>query len=253
MPPVIRVLPDKEQICREAAEQFVRLARAAIAARGRFLVALSGGSTPRRLYELLADEPARGQVDWSKVQFFWGDERCVPPDDPQSNYRMAHEAMLAKLPLAADQVHRMPAERPDRDAAARDYQAEIARVFGADSNSPPPPFDLIHLGMGPEGHTASLFPHTPALNETGRWVVAQYVPKVQMDRMTFTPPMLNAGSHVTFLIAGSEKADALAHVLEGLPEPDEYPAQLVRPRGELLFLIDNAAAAKLKGASEKYR
>ncbi len=247
MPPVIRVLPDQQQVCRTAAEEFIRLARAAIAARGRFLVALTGGSTPRPLYEMLAREPDRGQVDWAKVQFFWGDERCVPPDDPRSNFRMAHEAMLSKLPLTPGQVHRMPAERPDRDAASREYQEEIARVFGVAADGPPPAFDLIYLGMGPEGHTASLFPHTPALNETARWVVAQYVPKVHMDRMTFTPPLLNAGAHVTFMIAGSEKADAVVHVLEGDPEPDEYPAQLVRPRsGELLFLLDTAAAAKLK-------
>lgn len=246
MPPVIRILPDKEQICRDAAEEFVRLSRAAITARGRFTVALSGGSTPRGLYELLASEPARGQVDWAKVQFFWGDERCVPPDDPQSNYRMAHEAMLAKLPLTPAQVHRMPAERPDHDAAARDYQAEIARVFGISPDAAPPSFDLIYLGMGPEGHTASLFPDTPALKESVRWVVVQYVPKVKMDRMTFTPPLLNAASHVTFLIAGADKAAALAQVIEGVPAPNEYPAQLVRPKGELLFLIDTAAAANLK-------
>src|SRR5262249_20667317 len=158
--PIIRQYSDKEQVSRAGADEFVRLARAAIASRGRFTVALSGGSTPKRLFELLADKPYRDQVDWPRVEIFWGDERSVPPDNAESNYRMAHEAMLAKVPLATDHIHRMEAERTDRDQAARDYQATIARVFGVAPGGPAPAFDLILLGMGPDGHTASLFPQT---------------------------------------------------------------------------------------------
>jgi 6-phosphogluconolactonase len=244
--PILRTFPDKSAIFAAAADEFVKLGREAIKSGGRFTVALSGGSTPRGMYELLAAEPHKSQVDWSKVQFFWGDERSVPPDDKDSNYRMANEAMLAKLPLASGQVHRMEAERADRDQAARDYQAEIARVFGIAADGPPPVFDLILLGMGPEGHTASLFPHTTALHETERWVVVNFVPKFKTDRMTFTTPILNRAANVVFLIAGADKAESLAEVLEGARNPEEYPSQLIQPDpGRLLFLMDSAAAAKL--------
>src|SRR5438034_5611470 len=199
--PTIRHFADAEAVSRAAAEEFVRGARDAVAARGMFTVAMAGGSTPRRLYQLLADAPFRSQVDWSKVQFFWGDERGVPPDHKDSNYRMANEALLQKLALPAGQIHRMPAERADRDAAARDYQAEIARAFGVSPQGEPPVFDLVLLGMGPDGHTASLFPHTEALKDRTRWVVPNYVPKFDAWRLTMTPLILNRAGAVIFLVA----------------------------------------------------
>jgi len=246
MSATIRILPDKEAIFRASADEFVRLAKGAVAAGKRFTVALSGGSTPRGLYELLTTPAYKSQVDWSKVEFFWGDERSVPPDNKDSNYRMAKEALLSKLPIAAQQVHRLQAERSDRDQAARDYQNEIATVFGVSPDGPPPAFDLILLGMGPDGHTASLFPHTTALKETKRWVVVNHVAKFNTDRVTFTTPLLNRASHVTFLAAGADKAAPLFEVLEGPPNSDEYPSQLIQPVGELLWLIDKSAAANLK-------
>jgi len=241
----IRVVADKEAVSRTAAEEFVRLAKEANAARGRFVVALSGGSTPRRLYQLLADAPFRGQVDWPTVQLFWGDERSVPPDHPDSNYRMTREAMLDKLGLAAGQVHRLLAERPDRDAAAQEYQNEIAQVFGVPADGPPPAFDLALLGMGPDGHTASLFPHTEALKETRRWVAPNFVPKFDTWRMTFTRPMLNRAANVLFLVAGEDKTDRVVQVLEGPADPDGLPSQSI-DGASTVWLLDRAAAAKLK-------
>ena len=244
--PVVRRFADAEAVSRAAAEEFVRRAAEAVQARGRFTVALSGGSTPRRLYQLLASEPYRGQVDWGRVEVFWGDERSVPPDDKESNYRMAREAMLAALALPAGHVHRMEGERTDRDTAAREYQDEIARAFGADPNGEPPAFDLVLLGMGPDGHTASLFPHTAALGETKRWVVVNHVPQHHTDRMTLTYPVLNRAREVLFLVAGPDKAEPLAEVLQGPPDPQRLPSQRVRPAdGQLLFFVDRAAAARL--------
>ena len=246
-PPIIRVFPDAEAVSRAAAEEFVRRASDAVAARGRFTVALSGGSTPKHLYELLAAPALRGQVDWNRVEVFWGDERCVPPDDPESNVHMARAAMLSHLPIPPERVHRMEAERPDHDAAARDYQATIARVFGHDADGPPPAFDLILLGMGPDGHTASLFPHNPALDEKTRWAVAVHdAPKPPPDRMTLTYPVLNAAYEVLFLVAGADKADRLAEVLEGPPDAKRLPSQGVRPEnGRLAWFLDRPAAARL--------
>lgn len=246
MPATIRILPNKEAIFAAAADEFVRLAREAGTARGKFTVALSGGSTPRGLFELLTTDAYKAQVDWPKVQFFWGDERSVPPDNKDSNYHMAREAMLAKLAIPEAQIHRIQAERSDRDQAARDYETQIAKVFGVKADGPPPAFDLILLGMGPCGHTASLFPHTTALQETQRWVVVNHVAKFNTDRVTFTRPLLNNAGHTLFLVSGADKAAALAEVLEGKPNSDEYPSQLIQPTGELVWLIDSAAAAQLK-------
>lgn len=245
--PVVRTFPDAEAVSRAAAEEFVRCAAEATRARGRFVVALSGGSTPRRLYQLLAGPPYRGQVEWARVQVFWGDERSVPPDDKDSNYRMAREALLGPLGLLPGHVHRMEAERADRDTAAREYQDEIARAFGVDAHGEPPAFDLVLLGMGPDGHTASLFPHTAALGETKRWVVVNPVPQHQTERMTLTYPVLNRAREVLFLVAGPDKAEPLAEVLQGTPDPQRLPSQRVRPAdGQLVFFVDRAAAARLK-------
>ncbi len=253
--PTLRQFADAEQISRAAAAEFVRLAREAIAARGRFTVAMAGGSTPKRMYELLADEPLRDEVEWSKVEFFWGDERAVPPDHKDSNFLTADEALLRKLALLPERVHRMQADRADRDAAAADYQRELARVFGADPNGPPPAFDLVLLGMGPDGHTASLFPGNAALRETNRWAVpVAHAPKPPPDRLTLTYPILNAARQVLFLVGGADKAPVLAEVLEGCDDAERLPSQSVRPtEGKLTWFLDRAATARLKAPPETVR
>jgi 6-phosphogluconolactonase len=240
----IAVYPDTNTLSQQAAQFIVRLANESIVTRGRFSIALSGGSTPKVLYGLLGSEPYRDQIDWSKVDIFWSDERCVPPDSADSNYRMAREVLLNRVPLSSQQVHRMPADQPDRDAAAQAYTHEMRQSFGTGDI---PHFDLIQLGMGPEGHTASLFPHQSSLHEQQRLVMYVNVPKPPPPRLTFTPPILNAARHVLFLVTGAEKADAVQAVLEGDYNPEEYPAQIVRPAsGEVVWMLDEAAAGKLK-------
>ena len=239
----IGIYPDINSLSHEAAQFIVRLANEATVSRGRFSIALSGGSTPKALFGLIATEPYLGQINWPSVEIFWADERCVPPDDAESNYAMAKEVLLSKIPIQPRQVQRMPAEKADRDAAAQEYTLEMQRVF---STNGIPAFDLIQLGMGPEGHTASLFPHQPALHEQRRLVMPVSVPKPPPLRLTFTPPILNAPRHILFLVTGSEKADAVQAVLEGPYQPDEYPAQIVRPtNGEVTWMLDTAAAGKL--------
>lgn len=240
----IAIYPDIDTISRQAAGYVVRLAQEAIVTRGRFTFALSGGTTPGKLYGLLTSEPYRSQIDWSQVHIFWSDERCVPPEDPESNFHLAQQVMLSHLSLRPEQIHRVPADAPDRNAASQAYAAEMQRVFGTNDV---PSFDLIQLGMGPEAHTASLFPHQPSLHEQQRLVIPVSVPKPPPDRLTFTPPLLNAARNVLFLVTGAEKADALQAVLEGDYAPDEHPAQIVQPRqGEVTWMVDTAAAQKLK-------
>ena len=242
----VRVVDDLPAVARAAAERFVALGREAANARGGFTVALSGGSTPRALFRLLAAEPLRSQVAWDRVELFWGDERCVPPDHADSNYRMTRENLLDAVPVPPAHVHRIEAERPDHAAVAAAYEAEIARVLGGTPGGTPPAFDLVLLGMGPDGHTASLFPGTTALGERRRWVVANHVPKFQADRITLTYPILNRGAHVVFMAAGADKTPVLREVLEGPPDPTRLPSQGIRPvGGGLLWLVDRAAAAQL--------
>jgi 6-phosphogluconolactonase len=239
----IAIYPDIDTLSHDAAQHIVRIANESIATYSRFTMALSGGTTPRKTYELLGSEPYSRQINWTLVHIFWGDERCVPPESPDSNYRMAHEALLSKIPIPAVQVHRMLANKPDRDAASQEYVEEMQRVFATDDI---PSFDLIQLGMGPEGHTASLFPHQEALHEERRLVMPVSVPKPPPDRLTFTPPLLNAARNILFLVTGSDKADALHAVLEGSYQPDEYPAQIVRPpNGEVVWMVDTAAAQNI--------
>ena len=239
----IAIHPDLDTISQQAAAYITRIAREAIVTRGRFTLALSGGNTPKMLYSLLASEPYSSQIDWQLVDIFWSDERCVPPDDPESNYRMAQEVLLSRISIPVPQVHRMPADRADREAASLDYTRDMQRVFGTNGV---PDFDLLQLGMGPEAHTASLFPHQPSLHETQRLVMPVTVPKPPPDRLTFTPPILNAAHHVLFLVTGADKADALRAVIEGPPNPDEYPAQIVRPtNGEVTWMVDSAIAQKI--------
>lgn len=239
----IAIYPDTDSLSHEAAQYIVRVAQESIVTHGRFTLALSGGNTPKKLYGLLGEEPYASQIDWNLVEIFWSDERCVPPDSPDSNYRMAQEVLLSKVPIPASQIHRVPAEEADRAAASLKYAQEMQRVFGT---SRVPSFDLIQLGMGPEGHTASLFPHQPSLHEQQRLVMPVTVPKPPPPRLTFTPPLLNAATRVLFLVTGADKVDAVQAVLEGDHQPDEYPAQIVQPpRGDVTWMLDNAAAAKL--------
>ncbi|GCF07063.1 6-phosphogluconolactonase [Dictyobacter arantiisoli] len=237
------IFSDVAQLSEAAAEYIVRVAQESIAARGRFMLALSGGSTPRKLYAMLAEEPYRNQIDWSKVEFFWSDERCVPSDDAESNYHLAQQVMLSKLQVAESQIHRVPADEADRDAASLAYAQEMQRAFGTTGV---PRFDLIQLGMGPEGHTASLFPHQASLEESDRLVMPVTVPKPPPPRLTFTPVLLNAAIHTLFLVTGAEKEEAVQAVIEGPYQPEEYPAQIVRPTaGEVTWMFDTAAAARL--------
>jgi 6-phosphogluconolactonase len=237
------IYPDADTLSHEAAQYVVRIAQESIGTHGRFTFALSGGSTPKKLYSLLGSEPYRSQIDWSRVDLFWSDERSVPPEDEESNYHMAQQVLLSNIPIPANQVHRMPADQADGDAASLAYTRDMQNTFGTDGV---PSFDLIQLGMGPEGHTASLFPHQPSLHEQQRLVMPVVVPKPPPPRLTFTPRILNAAKHVLFLVTGAEKADAVHSVLEGDYQPDEYPAQIVQPvKGEVTWMLDKEAAGKL--------
>jgi len=242
----IEVLATAADLFDAAAEEFVRTARTAIGAQGRFTVALSGGSTPKALYSLLAANYA--DFAWNRVFLFFGDERHVPPTDPDSNYRMVHESLLTKIAIPAENVFRVPAENPDAAAAASDYEVQLRRFFELRPGDRPgefPRFDLILLGLGPDGHTASLFPDSAALDESSRLVVANWVAKFNTYRITFTFPVLNRAAEVMFMAIGADKADMLYKVLEGKSIPP-LPSQRVQPSdGNLLWMLDEAAAAKL--------
>jgi 6-phosphogluconolactonase len=246
-PPRARVYADAEALARGAAQELAQAAQEAIAAHGRFAVALSGGSTPRRMLERLAEPPLRERVDWSRTHLFWGDERSVPPEHPDSNYRMTKQALLVHVKIPERNVHRLEAERVDREAAARDYEKVLAAVCGGTPGGLPPVLDLILLGMGADGHTASLFPHTAALAEREHWVVSNHVPQLGTDRVTFSVPLINRGARVRFLAAGADKAERLHEVLEGPREPERLPSQLVAPEaGPAIWMLDRAAARKLE-------
>lgn len=234
----VRVYEDTRKLAEAAASKFVELAQRSIEERGRFAVALAGGSTPRVAYELLA-ERYREDLDWSRVHVFFGDERNVPPDDEDSNFRMARKALLDHV--FAGGVYRMPGEQKPEEAADL-YEGALEEFFGAEG---PPVFDLVLLGIGEDGHTASLFPHTPALDERERWAAANPVEKLGTTRITLTLPVLNAARAVLFLAAGEGKAEALREVLDGDADPHEYPAKLVRPEGEINWMLDPAAAGQL--------
>jgi len=242
----IVILADLDQASREAAERLVKIARDAIAARGRFTLALTGGSTPATLFSLLASEAYRDRIEWGKTIVMWSDERCVPPDHPDSNYGMARDLLLSKVSVPAGNVHRMRGEISPAQAAL-EYEQTVRREIRTLAETGTPVFDLVLLGMGPDGHIASLFPGTLAIHEQTRLVVSHLVPKLAVQRITFTSPLINAAAHVVFLVAGQAKADALRAVLEGDFRPDTLPAQIVRPlTGQLTWLVDRAAAAKLR-------
>jgi 6-phosphogluconolactonase len=246
----IEVLANATDLFHAAAEEFFRAARTAIGTQGRFTVALSGGSTPKALYSLLAANYA--DFAWNRVFLFFGDERHVPPTDPESNYRMVQESLLTKITIPAENVFRVPGENPDAAAAAAEYEAQLRRFFELRSQVRPgdrggefPRFDLILLGMGPDGHTASLFPDSPALDEASRLVVANWVAKFNTHRITFSFPVLNHAAEVMFMASGADKADMVHQVLEAKNTPP-LPSQRVQPSdGRLLWMVDEAAAGKL--------
>jgi 6-phosphogluconolactonase len=234
----IEVAPDASSLAARAAEKFIHLAGDALQTGSQFTVALAGGSTPQRMYTKLTG----AQVDWERVHFFWGDERCVPPDHADSNYHMANEALLNHIPIPPGNIHRIHGELPAEEAA-RDYEDELRRFFSKAT----PRFNLVLLGLGGDGHTASLFPGTPAVWEKRRWVVAvahNVPPPPLVERVTLTLPVLNAAAQVLFLVSGVEKAERLAQVLHGPIHPDLLPAQAVKPvNGAILWMVDRAAAA----------
>jgi 6-phosphogluconolactonase len=247
IPSSVIVSDDKNQLAMDAAARVTQLARDAVSERGRFRVALSGGSTPRALYQLLADptNTYRPQMPWMTTDFFWTDERHVPPQDADSNFRMVNEAMLASVNAPAENIHRVHAEEEQAEIAAEQYETTLREVFGSDSVQVPV-FDLILLGIGTEGHTASLFPGSPLLHEKKKWVGAAWVEKLSTDRISMTLPLLNNGRSVIFLVSGPEKANILRVVLTGDKTPEIYPAQAIEPtHGELLWLVDRDAAAEL--------
>jgi len=227
---MIEIYSDANELALAAAEYFV--------AQCPETVALSGGSTPKLMFQVLAEQ-FRDEVSWDKVQFFWSDERHVPPDDPESNYRMANEALLSHVPVSADNVHRIRGENPDAAAVASEYEQTIIQV----TNQTLPRLDLIFLGLGTDGHTASIFPGSEVLHETKRLVAAPYVEKFKSYRITMTLPLLNNGASVVFLVSGAEKAEIVREVLQG---ERKYPAQAVNPtQGELIWMLDKDAASKL--------
>jgi 6-phosphogluconolactonase len=245
-----KVVPDAAALAAEAAERFTHAAEAAVARRGRARIAVSGGSTPKAAFHLLADaaQPWRARMPWEKLDLYWVDERCVPPDHPDSNYRMTREALLDLVPLPPAQVHRMEGELEPEAGAAR-YESLLRNTFrleGAES----PRFDLIALGMGPDGHTASLFPHTEAIHAMGGLVAANYVPQKEMWRITLTWPVINQASEVFFLIGGADKAEVLKDVLTGPRDPETLPSQLIWPASGILSLVVDKAAATLLPAPD---
>jgi 6-phosphogluconolactonase len=245
----VRILPDAAAIAKRAAQKFIEIASAAVAQKGSFEVALSGGSTPKALYSLLVNDPAlRAQVPWDKMYAFFGDERHVGPDDELSNYRMARESLFSKSPLKPAQIFRIKGEFSEAEQAAQDYEQQIRAHFRLRAGEFPR-FDLLFLGMGDEGHVASLFPGTKALHEQKRIAVHNWVGKVLMDRITLTGPAINNAANVIIMATGAAKAPALTAVLERVYEPEQLPAQLVHPvNGKLLWLVDPAAGSMLTQA-----
>ena len=243
----LQVEPTPDALTTLAAKGVVFWAKKAIERRGVFHLALSGGNTPKALYQRLAAPPYLHQLAWERVHLWWGDERFVPSDHPDSNYKMAYDALIGKVPIPSRNIHRVRTELGAAEAAA-EYEAEIAASV---AGSPLPVFDLILLGMGEDGHTASLFPHTPALEAGERLVVSQLVPRLNAQRITFTAPLINAADTVFCLVSGSGKAETLRQVLLGDYRPRALPAQLIAPtQGKLFWMVDAAAAAQVAaGAS----
>lgn len=235
---MIQSFPTPEALADAVARHVITVAADAISTGGRFTLALSGGSTPRAAYQRLATGDLAHLLDWGRVHVLWGDERCVPPDDPQSNYRMAKEALLDRVPIPPEHIHRIRGEDEPQEAAA-DYEDELRSLNGS--------LDLVLLGLGEDGHTASLFPGQPAVHEAEYWVMAVPAPTGDMWRVTLTPAVLNLAKNVTFVVSGASKAPRLAQVLEGPFNPDLLPAQAIRPiHGRLTWMVDEPAAGEVR-------
>lgn len=241
----ILICLDAAELSQKAAERFVALANEASASSGRFTAALSGGSTPKTFYSLLATPGFADRIPWPKVHLFWGDERCVPPEHPDSNFRMVRESLLSKISIPLENVHRMAGEKEPKLAAV-EYEEQLIEFFRL-SKGEPPRFDLILLGLGDDGHTASLFPGTEALKETKRLVAANFVEKMNAYRLTLTLPVLNNAANVLFLVAGASKAAVVKELLGAKPGASDYPASKIQPRdGKLTWMITQDAAANLR-------
>lgn len=249
MADVVR-LDDLEAISQEAARRWLAAAQKAVAERGKFSIALSGGNTPRRLYQLMASSPYKEQAPWAQTHVFWADERRVPPSDSESNYRMACEALLNHVPVPPGQVYRMMGEGLV-SASTRDYETKLNRYFELGPRDWPR-LDLVLLGLGPDGHTASIFPGTRAVSDLTHQIIVYEVPKFHAERVTLTRRVFNNSREIIFLVSGADKADALAQTLEGPALPSTWPAQVIKPTdGELVWLVDKAAAANLKSTEMK--
>jgi 6-phosphogluconolactonase len=241
----IRIFDSVEELSRAGANQFIEWGMEAFQAKGRFVVALAGGSIPRSLYLMLSSEEFRSRLDWSRVHFFWGDERAVPPFHADSNFRMARETLLSKVNPPPENIHRVLSEKPAPSEAGKAYAEELKRFFSLQEGEWPK-FDLVLLGMGSDGHTVSLFPGTAVVHETQSLVAVPWVDIIRAYRITLTPPVINHATHILFFVAGSDKAPALKAVLEGKYQPDKYPAQVIRPlRGTLTWMADRTASALL--------
>ena len=246
--PTLRVFDDLQQVAEATADEFIARARRSIEHHGRFTVALSGGSTPKALHGVLVQRTQKDPkvIDWPRVQVFFGDERHVPPDHPDSNYRMANETLLSKVPIPANNVHRMLCEIPDAAAAAAKYDKVLASAFQLKGENQLPRFDFILLGMGPDGHTASLFPGTTGVHERDKRVLANWVPKLNSWRVTFSFPVINHAECVVPMVCGKDKAAPLSEVM-GHGSADTYPIKNVQPtHGELIWIVDKAAAENLR-------
>lgn len=243
----MRIYSDLDTLSRVVAECLVDCAAQAVAERGAFHIALAGGSTPRQLYRTLAEEEFAERMPWSSVHIWFGDERAVPPDHPDSNFRMAHQALLGRVPVPPEQVHPMDAARADLESAAEEYAHRLATEVPS-SPGGVPVLDVVLLGLGEDGHTASLFPDTEALHETRRTVVPVFVDSLRALRLTLTYPILNVARRVVFLVSGAAKADVLRRVLAPDPAAVPLPAQRLAPAGDLMWFVDQAAAAALPEA-----
>ncbi|HEV2112715.1 MAG TPA: 6-phosphogluconolactonase [Terriglobales bacterium] len=239
----IKIFDDRNALNAGAAGFWQCVADNAIVARGRFSVALSGGSTPKALYELLAQSPWKESLPWSKTHIFLGDERNVPAGDPPSNFRMANEALLSKVKIPAENIHRVRTELKDPQKVAADYERTLRELF---PGAPWPQIDLNLLGLGENGHTASLFPHTPVLHDDKDWIAGLYIEEVKMERITLTVPAINHSRNIAFFISGASKAQVVHDILHGPRDPERLPAQLIQAEaGNLIWLLDRPAAALL--------
>lgn len=240
----IEIYSDIDELCRSAVDTFTRLSKEVLSKKAVFTVALSGGSTPQRFHSLLAQKKNQSRIEWNRIHIFFSDERCVPPDHKESNYRAAYENLISKVPLPPMNVHRMPAEKKDLKTRAFEYESKMREVFCVPKGTIPS-FDVIFLGLGEDGHTASLFPGTEALNEKERWVVENYVAQSGMWRMTFTLPLINQASCVIFLVSGTGKTKILNQIFDRKDQSEQLPAGLVKPSGgQLVWFVDQEAIGR---------